>query len=676
MTQSQPLRISILAIVGVALFTALVARLWFLQVMAAPEYQAQAEINRTRTIIVEGPRGRILDRDGRVLADNRESMQVIVDLEALERAERAEPGRRDEILAGVAAELERSGTPATADELDARIDRWRGDPHQPVVIAEDVHPDLWITLNERSPDLTGVTVRPSWRRDYPYGSLGAHVLGWTGSITADELARVNNSAKPYRGGDSIGKSGIEEMFEESLRGTPGRIVFEVDSVGRVAGILEREEPQPGADVRLAIDIDLQGVAERSLAEEMERARSQSQGPNRPPPPATGGSAVVLDATNGQVLAMASYPTFDPNEFIGGMPQARYDELASSDPPYYAPLSNRAIRNPVQIGSTFKPFTGYVAVDQGMWSAGHAINDEGSYRIRDCEGDRGCVFHNAGGNRYGPVDLPRALEVSSNVYFFQIGDAFWRQRNTYGETPIQDFVGEFGFGQGTGIALPGDRAGLIPTPEQRADQHEGNPAVFPEGGWFAGDNVNLAIGQADVQVTPLQLANAYGTFGNGGTLHQPNIALEVVDPMSGEVLRSFGPRVANQVDLDPELSRIVTDGLVRVTQGSGGTATSVFSGFPNATFPVAGKTGTAPTDPGRRDTSLFAAWAPAHSPNYSVSVIIEEGGFGSRVAAPVGRRILEPLADRGLNGTPLVPAPRRGETLDEDVPEIDTGSATD
>lgn len=672
MNQSQPLRISILAIVGVALFTALVARLWFLQVMAAPEYQAQAEINRTRTIIVEGPRGRILDRDGRVLADNRESMQVIVDIEALERADRAEPGRREDILASVAAELERSGNATTAADLEARIERWRGDPHQPVVIAEDVHPDLWITLNERAPDLSGVAVRPSWRRDYPYGTIGAHVVGWTGSITAEELAQVNNPAKPYRGGDTIGKSGVELMFEDVLRGTPGRIVFEVDSVGRVAGILHREEPQPGADVRLALDVDLQGVAERSLAEEMERARGQRQG-NNPAPPAPAGSAVVLDANNGQVLAMASYPTFDPNEFIGGMPQARYTELASSEPPHYAPLSNRAIRSTYQIGSTFKPFSGYVAVDQGLWSPGHAIYDEGVHRLRDCDAGR-CEFYNANRAAYGMVDLPRALEVSSNVYFFQIGENFWRQRNTYGESPIQDFAGEFGMGQSTGIALPQDVAGLVPTPELKAARHEANPTAFPYGSWFTGDNVNLAIGQADMQVTPLQLANAYGTFGNGGTLHQPNIALEVIDPVSGEVLRSFGPRVANQVDLDPELSRVVTDGLVRVTQGSEGTATTVFSGFPNATFPVAGKTGTAIVGGSRRDTSLFAAWAPAYSPDYSVSVIIEEGGFGSRVAAPVGRRILEPLADRDLNGTPIVAAPRRGETVEEDVSDFEVGSA--
>ncbi|MFP4513097.1 MAG: penicillin-binding transpeptidase domain-containing protein, partial [Acidimicrobiales bacterium] len=523
MNDSQPLRLSILAIVAIALFTALFSRLWFLQVMAAPDYSAQAETNRTRTIVVEGPRGRVLDRDGKVLADNRESMEVVVDLEAVDAAERDEPGQRAETLQLLSTELSRSGTPVTVDELEQRIDSWQGEPHQPVVVAEDVDPDLWITINERTATMPGVAVRPSWRRDYPYGTLAAHVVGYVGEINGEELRQVRDSPKPYRGGDSIGKAGVEQMFEEFLRGTPGRIVFEVDSVGRVVGIRERVDPQPGADVRLALDIDLQGVVERSLQEEMELARGRTQG-GRAAPPAPAGSAVVVDPTNGELLAMASAPTFDPNELTSGVSQARYEELSSRE--LHSPLTNRAVRNPYQVGSTFKLFTAYAAIASGLRSPGFTIDDPGYYRLQDCE-DR-CTFYNAGRQPHGRVDLLRALEVSSNVYFYRLGEDFWRQRDVYGERPIQDFAAELGLGQRSGVALPLDHPGLLPDPDLKASRHEENPEAFPYGSWFPGDNVNMAIGQADIGVTPLQLANAYGTFGNGGTLHQPNVVLEIID----------------------------------------------------------------------------------------------------------------------------------------------------
>ena len=674
MNDSQPLRISILAIVAVALFTALISRMWFLQVMAAPEYSAQAETNRTRTIVVEGPRGRILDRNGQVLADNRESMEVVIDLEALDRAEREEPGRRAQTLEMLSTELEVMGAGLSVGDLERRIERWRGDPHQPVVVAEDVHPDLWVTVNERGTQMPGVSVRPSWRRHYPYGSTAAHVVGYVGEINEIELRQVRDSSKPYRGGDTIGKDGVEQMFEEFLRGTPGRIVFEVDSVGRVVGIRERVEPLPGADVRLALDVDLQGLVERSLVDEIQRARGQPQG-NNPAPPARAGSAVVVDPSNGELLAMASYPAFDPNELTDGVSQTRYEELADDEHPNRAALRNRTIRNPYQVGSTFKLFSGYVGAASGLRSPGHAIEDPGFYRLRDCEGGR-CIFYNANRQAHGMVDLPRALEVSSNVYFFQIGEAFWFQRNVHGETPIQDFAAELGMGTRTGIALPLDEPGILPDPDLKRARHDENPDAFPYGTWFPGDNVNIAIGQADIGVTPLQLANAYGTFANGGTLHQPTVVLDITDPLTAEVLRSHGPRVANQVDLDPRLHQTMTDGLVRVTQGSNGTASVVFAGFPHGQFPVAGKTGTAQVGVNRRDTSLFAGWAPAHEPRYAISVVIEEGGFGSRVAAPVGRRILEPLADRDVRGVPLTPAPRLGETVEDDVPEFDVGEAFD
>lgn len=666
MNDSQPLRLSVLAVVAVALFTALFSRLWFLQVMASPEYAEQAETNRTRVIVVEGPRGRILDRNGRVLADNRESLVVTIDEAALDRSR-----RREEVLAELVAELNRAGTDITVDDIERRIQRWRGDPFRPIVVAEDVNPDLWVTIGERTAVLPGVGVEWQYEREYPYGELAAHVLGYVGEINETEYRQVRDSPKPYRPGDTIGKGGVEQMFEDSLRGSPGRVVFEVDSVGRVVSVVERVEPQPGADLRLSIDIDVQGLVERSLADEMRKARSRGDYSNDRLVTAPAGSAVMLDPRNGEVLAMASYPTFDPNELSAGISVARWTELNAKET--YRPLLNRAIREPYAPGSTFKLISGYAIGASGLRAPGFAIYDEGVHTLQSCDGR--CTFYNANRQAHGMVDLPLAVTVSSNVYFYSAGEQFWNRRNVYGERPIQEVAEMFGLGQPTGIALPLDHGGILVDPEVKRERHEANPTAFPFGQWLTGDSVNLAIGQADIGVTPLQLVNAYATFGNGGTLYAPNIALDVTDPVTGEVIRSYSPRVRSELDLDPVVTQALRQGLVGVTQHHQGTGTRVFAGFPHGEFPVAGKTGTAQVV-GKPDSSLFAAFAPAHAPRYAFVVVVEEGGFGSRVAAPVARRVLEPIALRDVRGEPLTPAPLRGGEVVDDVPEFEVGGALD
>jgi penicillin-binding protein 2 len=666
MNDSQPLRLSILAVVAVALFIALLSRLWFLQVMASPEYAEQAETNRTRTIVVEGPRGRILDRNGRVLADNRDSLVVTVDTGALRRSNDPQG-----VLTDLAAELNRAGTEVTAEDLERRIERWRGDPFRPVVVAEDVNPDLWVTIGERTAVLPGVGVEWRYERDYPYDELAAHVLGYVGEINETEYRQVRDSPKPYRPGDTIGKAGVEQMFEETLRGTPGRVMFEVDSVGRVVRILERHDPLPGADLRLALDIDAQGLVERSLQDEMRRARSSGEVSNNRIVTAPAGAAVLLDPRTGELLAMASYPTFDPNELSGGITVARWTELNSKD--HYSPLMNRAIREPYAPGSTFKLISGYTIAASGLRPPGMGFYDEGVHTLRDCDGR--CTFYNANRQAHGMVDLPLALTVSSNAYFYSAGEAFWRARNTYGTRPIQDAAASFGLGQPSGVALPLEHGGILMDPDLKMERHESNPAAFPFGHWLTGDSVNLAIGQADIGITPLQLANAYATFGSRGLLHAPNVALDVTDPLTGEIIRSFAPRVQDRVEFEPTAWEYVSSGLVGVTQHSRGTATRVFAGFPHGEFPIAGKTGTAQVV-GRADASLFAAYAPVGAPRYALAVVVEEAGFGSRVAVPVGRRVLEPLARRDVYGEPLVPAPTRGHTVVDDVPEFEIGGALD
>ena len=653
-----------LGIVALALFTALFSRLWFLQVMAVADYQAVGESNRTRTIVVEGPRGRILDRNGAVLADNRESVVVTVDKSTLDATD--DP---DAVLTDLVAELNTAGVVITIDEVRAAIEGWNGDPYRPIVVAEDVGDDLYITLSERSASLPGVGVEKQLVRQYPNGSLAAHVLGYVGEINAGELEAREGAEKAYQLGDTIGKAGVEQQYEAQLRGTPGSITFEVDSMGRIVRILERVEPQPGSDLWLTIDADLQRIAETALDEETARARQRARDSNGYIATAPAGSAVVESPRTGEILAMASYPTFDPNEMVRGVTTERYNQLARKPDcdPFACPLTNRAIRGVYSPGSTFKIFTGYAAVTLGLRSPGAAFNDTGTWRLNPCDEDAGkCNFENSSPGGNGSVDLRSALTVSSNTYFFSLGETLGRNEDQYGERPIQDVAEMFGLGSRTGVALPTEAPGILIDPALKAQRHEDNPDVFVEGRWFVGDTVNLAIGQGDIGVTPLQLVNAYATMGNGGRLMNPNIALQITDPLSQEVLQAFGPREVRQLDLDPTARTALTEGLVGVTSNYRGTAAQVFDGFPLDRYPVAGKTGTAQAS-NRASNSVFAAWAPAADPEYAVSVVVEEGGYGSAVAAPIARRILEPLAWRSLDGTPLAQA---GQV------EVDAGGSYD
>jgi penicillin-binding protein 2 len=302
------------------------------------------------------------------------------------------------------------------------------------------------------------------------------------------------------------------------------------------------------------------------------------------------------------------------------------------------LLNRAIQGEYAPGSTFKLITAYAGLSSGVITPEYVWHDEGTYRVPNCRGES-CGFNNAGRRAYGNVDLREALTVSSDTYFYDIGARMWFAREQLGD-PIQDTAELFGLGADTGVPLPNERSGRVMTPEEYAARHEDNPTAFPDGVWQAGDNVNIAIGQGEMLVTPLQLANAYATLANGGTLHSPNIALEVRRAGSEEVVRRYEPRVLRQIPIDPAWRQALVDGFVGVTQAEGGTASGTFSGFPN--WLVAGKTGTAEVS-GKADTAVFAAFAPSVDSQYAVAAFLEESGFGGVAAAPLVRRILEPLA---------------------------------
>ena len=518
------------------------------------EATAQATANATRVITIPAPRGEILDVKGRVLVENRVTTVVAINPNDIDDIL---PNRLDrlEMFTKLAIAINRSADLVKADAIEAAYQNSSYSPYDDVPIAYDVSEDLLVYVNEHSAEFPGVTVREATVRSYPYGELGAHLLGWVGSINRAEWQARQDHPKRYELRDEIGKAGIEQMFEEDLRGYPGTRVVEVDKDGNI--LRERTDlfiaPIPGNDVRLTIDIDIQSVAERELAQAIRIARSQRPEGNGPAFDAPGGSVVMLDPENGDVIAMASYPTYDPNDAIGGFSPAQYSQL--TDPDNDFPLLNRVVQGEYPPGSTFKPITAIAALREGVFGRyipflpDQPQSDPGTYTLRSCLFTRedqedeqelaGCVFNNANKRRHAGVDLPRSLTVSSDWYYYQLGEAIWAQPDV-NHNAIQDVAAEFGFGQRTGIQMPstGERRGRVPSQQQREELAEASPGAVLTTDWFTGDNVNLAIGQGDMLATPLQMAVMYSVLANGGTRFAPNLVAEV-DRTDRERERRYG-----------------------------------------------------------------------------------------------------------------------------------------
>lgn len=641
-SDSPRLRLSILGVVVFSLFAALFARLWYLQVMSTGEFVRAAEANRIREVPVQAPRGRILDRMGRVIVGNRVSVQVTVDRSELDELD---DGRRRAVLADVADALSQNGVPKTVEQLEERIADQRFSPYVPVPVAGDVPEELKIWIDEHQDELPSIAAVRVAVRQYPYGRLAFHLLGYTGKVSLDELERVPDDlaeAKPYTVNDEIGKSGIEFQYEEYLRGVPGLRTIEVDADGDPVRTITDAPPVPGDDLVLNIDIDVQGVAEQALKSGLDKASERRSVGYDAPNVGRVGSTVVLDPNSGGVIAMASFPNYAPADLADGLSQTEWEYLNAKE--NYYPLNNWALQGQYAPGSTFKPFTATAALTAGLTTATSTIEDRGVYEIPNCKDER-CERSNDGGKSYGRVDLRRSLTVSSDVYYYGLGAQFWIRRDELGGPErMAELIKEWGFDEDTGIDLPNEKSGRIPSPRWKKDYCEAvaDRAPCVDDRWFTGDSVNMSIGQGDVLVTPLQLASAYATLGNGGTQWVPQVLREIRKGQSDEVILRMEPQAVGSVDLQPDWRAAVVEGLYGVTTREGGTAVGAFSGFPNAGYPVAAKTGTAQVA-NKAPTALFGAFAPASAPNYAISVLMEESGYGGSAAAPVARRLLDVLS---------------------------------
>lgn len=610
-------RISIIGLAIVTLFAALGVRLVDLQVLQGARLASAADANKVRTVYIEAPRGRILDRNGEVLVGNRE-----VDVLTIDRGEASD---NEELLRRLADVLHVSDK-----EIVARINDPRRSSYRRGVVASEVDKSVLATIRERAVEFPGVAAETHMERWYPSGTLGAHVLGYVGEINKEELAK--NSKRGYQLGDEIGKTGIEQAFEERLRGRAGVEKIEVNSAGVAIRVLERTPPVSGQDVKTTLDLDIQKTAELALSDGLKLARNGGVPGAVEITPAPAGSVVAMDPNDGAVRAMASFPTFDPALFADGIAEAEYKRL--TDPANHLPLTNRAIAGQYAPGSTFKLITALAALESGLITPNSTIIDRGTFTL----GNRS--YRNAQGAVYGTVDLRRSLSVSSDVFYYNLGAQFWDRRAKLGD-PMQSLARQFHLGQLTGIEIAGENPGRIPDPKQRADAHDRNPRAFPEGNWFGGDNVNVAIGQGDTLETPLQLALQYSTFANGGTIYKPRLVDSAL-MADGTVAQSFDKAELGKVDL-PQSRRVpVQEGLIGAINSNSGTAGAAFKGFDLVAYPIAGKTGTAQVN-GKADSALFAGYGPVGNASLSVSVVLEQAGFGGAVAAPVARRVFATAA---------------------------------
>jgi penicillin-binding protein 2 len=611
-------RLKVLATLCAFMFAALGVRLWFLQVLNAQAARKSAEQNGIRLVPVPAPRGRILDRNGNVLVDNRLSLVVTVNRQELGDHE-------DSVLFRLSKVLH---TPVA--DLLSRLNDTRYYPYTPIPVAFDVSKRVWFYLGEHARQFPGVNVQQLTVRRYPNGDMAAHLLGYAGQISAEQLK--DPRFRGYDQQDVVGKSGVEETYERYLQGHEGEEKLLVNSTGKTLRQIGLERPVPGDDLVLSIDANVQKLAEDSLHLGVQAARNAGL-------PADAGAVIVEDPNTGQIVAMASYPTFDPSFFVRGFTNAEY-EAAFLRSDRHQPLFDRAIQATYPAGSTFKPFVALSALRRGIAAENGYYSCPASYEV---PGDTShTVFENwAYPESFGTISLPRALVISCDTVFYQFGYQYWRDYRDANEGDLlQNDLRSFGFGRITGIDVPSENSGVIPDPKWK-DEHFKPTAEDPYANvWKPGDLVNMSIGQGNVAVTPLQMATAYSAIANGGTVYRPHVGLRIQRP-DGKVVRTIEPRVEGHLPFGKQQLFFIRQTLQGVVSDPSGTAAYAFRGFPFGQVSVAGKTGTAEVSP-FVPYSWFAAMAPVDHPKYVVVALVEQGGHGSQTAAPVVRRILEGL----------------------------------
>lgn len=607
-------RLAIAGIFGVVLIGILVLRLWALTVIGGAEYVERADSNVIRKMPVVAPRGSILDRTGRrQIVVNRQMNQVVIDLQDIDEDQLDDVIVR---LGRVLAPNPASIAKTTAD-IRAKVENAPPGAVEPVVVAKDV-PNLEVVmyLAEHQSEFPGVDVPEAYTRDYLFNETAAHLLGQVKTVSEDDL-KNHPTLQPI---DRIGASGLELEYDQFLRGTNGYDAIQVDAAGvRSDSGLRGLPPTPGSNLVTTIDLKMQRAAEQATKDSVARVSRTSEGRD-----AKAAAAVAIDPRNGEVLTMLSYPSYNPNVFVRPSPEnERIVNTLNSPNNKRTPLLNRALQGEYPAGSTFKPLTAIAALQEGYVKPDQLIGCPPSKEIMHT------VFLNNTTTNLGAIDLGTALEVSCNTYFYYLSTFF------YGDpgAPLQDWAKKFGLGSRTGIDIPGENAGLVPTVEWRKEAFKDQPKI--EQIWKPGYTVNMSIGQGDLRVTPLQMANAYATLANGGTWHTPHIAKSIQNSGGREIVK-IPPGETRDLNLDPAAIAAVKAGMERVNSGGNGTASAVFSSFK---IKSAGKTGTAERT-GHSDTAWYCGYAPADNPTIAACAVVDGGGHGGTAAAPIVLRMFQ------------------------------------
>lgn len=597
-------RFAALGLIVLVVLGVLLLKLWQMQVLTGPAYASQAEQNRVREVTTIAPRGRILDRNGKPLVTNRATLAVVV--APFRGGDDDAKAAHERMLQRLSALLD-----VPVPEIEERLASVKEAALAPRVVAIDVPLAKVAYLEEHGPEFPGVSVETRAVREYPQGDLAAHVLGYTGEISESQL---NDPAfDGYDPTDVVGRAGAEAAFETALQGDRGSRRLEVDAAGNPRRIIAETEPTPGRDVVLTIDSDVQKVAERALAEALVDARKEKFYK------AKAGAAVAVDVRNGEVLAMASLPTYDPTVFLGGISQSQWRSLNSTESQY--PLSNRAIAGQYPPASTFKAFTGLAGLQYGMTRQWATYQCAGKWTDMGEQWKKYC-WNRSG---HGTESFMGGIEDSCDVVFYEIGYESYKR----GGEKVQRVAREFGYGEKLGIELPGETEGRVPDAAWKRAYNENYPEYRQ---WLPGDTVNMAIGQGDMLVTPLQAATSYAAIANSGKVMRPHLMKSVLGSDGKPVLKTKAEVVSRPKVSKANLS-IMRQALRMVT--STGTAKGAFRGFD---VDVAGKTGTAQVAK-KDDYAWFIGYAPADNPRYCVAVVVEQGGHGGSVAAPAARQIL-------------------------------------
>ena len=578
-------RLKVLGWLSVLVIVVLIARAGYLQIYDGEYYAELAEGNRIRIIPAMAPRGTFFDRNGELLVQNRPGFTVsLLPLTA---------PISDEVIQRLSDLIK-----VPVDEIKTKIAAHSG--FDPIRIKADVTPDIVTIIEEQKDTYPGVVIEVQPIRDYMNKQEAAHTYGYVSEINDAELEKMKNQG--YKTGDIIGKFGLEKIYDKELRGENGGQQVEVDVAGTPVQIIGRKEPIPGDDLYLTIDKNLQTAAEKAVDDQLKQIHANAA------------AAVALNPQTGEILAMVSRPAFDPNLFAHGISSKDWNALNNN--PYH-PMDNKAITGEYPPGSTFKIVTGTAALTEGVVTPDEIIFDSGHHWI--------IPKGNSGGEALGPINFRQGMAHSDNVYFYEMG-------NRLGIDRLEKYARMFGLGKKTGIDLPYEAEGLVANRKYKEKN-------FEDGEWYLSETFDAAIGQGFNLVTPLQAAMVMGEIAADGKRYKPHVVSKIIGP-DGSVVKDFQPELLSTLDVDPNVIKLVQQGLHDVTVY--GTAASSFKGF---NVPIAGKTGTA-ENPHGRDHGWFVAYGPFDNPNIVVAVIVEQGGFGAQSAVPIGRKILE--AWFGLN----------------------------